>query len=117
LPASDQLNSDAPNTLNNLKINWVPAVFYKTVMSDLSDLANVYYDVLAFFSPTGIKSLFKNFPDFKQNNTRIAAFGPTTANAVIKNNLRLDVHAPMPNAPSMTGAIELFVKSSLKKGK
>ena len=64
LPASDQLNADAPITLNNLKINWTQAVFYKTVMSDLTDLADVYYDILAFFSPTGIKSLFKNFPDF-----------------------------------------------------
>ena len=58
---------------------------------------------------------FQNFPDFKQNNTLIAAFGPTTANAVIKNNLRLDVPAPQPNAPSMTAAIENFVKESLKK--
>jgi uroporphyrinogen-III synthase len=57
----------------------------------------------------------KNFPDFKQNNTFIAAFGPTTANAVLKNNLRLDVHAPQPNAPSMTAAIELYVKEQLKK--
>jgi uroporphyrinogen-III synthase len=71
--------------------------------------------MLVFFSPGGIESLFKNFPDFKQNNTLIAAFGPTTANAVIKNNLRLDVHAPQPNAPSMTAAIENFVKESLKK--
>jgi len=75
----------------------------------------VYYDMLVFFSPGGIESLLKNFPDFKQNDTRIAAFGPTTANAVVKNNLRLDVHAPMPNAPSMTGAIELYVKEELKK--
>jgi uroporphyrinogen-III synthase len=81
----------------------------------LSDLEDVYYDMLVFFSPGGIESLLKNFPDFKQNNTRIAAFGPTTANAVVKNNLRLDVHAPMPNAPSMTGAIELYVKEELKK--
>ena len=81
----------------------------------MSDLEDVYYDMLVFFSPGGIESLLKNFPDFKQNNTKIAAFGPTTANAVVKNNLRLDVHAPMPNAPSMTGAIELYVKEELKK--
>jgi uroporphyrinogen-III synthase len=70
---------------------------------------------LFFYSPGGIESLFKNFPDFKQNDTKIAAFGPTTANAVVKNNLRLDLHAPMPNAPSMTGAIEVFIKEQLKK--
>ena len=115
LPASDQLNFDVPQTLNTLKVDWTQATFYKTVMSDLSDLADVYYDVLAFFSPTGIKSLFKNFPDFKQNNTAIAAFGPTTASAVIKHDLRLDVHAPHPKAPSMVAALELFIKEQLKK--
>ena len=73
--------------------------------------------MFVFFSPGGIESLLKNFPDFKQNDTLIAAFGPTTANAVVKNNLRLDVHAPQPNAPSMTAAIEIFVKDSLKKKK
>ena len=92
-------------------------MLYRTVASDLSDLENVYYDMLVFFSPGGIESLFKNFPDFKQNDTIIAAFGPTTANAVLKNNLRLDVHAPQPNAPSMTAAIEIFVKESIKKNK
>jgi uroporphyrinogen-III synthase len=59
--------------------------------------------------------LFKNFPDFKQNNTAIAAFGSTTANAVMKNNLRLDVSAPHPKAPSMVAAIELYIKEQLKK--
>lgn len=115
LPCTDILRDKIPETLEEQKINFTKAVLYKTVASDLSDLEDVYYDMLVFFSPGGIESLFKNFPDFKQNNTRIAAFGPTTANAVIKNNLRLDVHAPMPNAPSMTAAIELFVKDDLKK--
>jgi uroporphyrinogen-III synthase len=68
-----------------------------------------------FFSPSGIESLLKNFPDFKQNNTRIAAFGPTTANAVKQHNLRLDIHAPMPQAPSMTMAIEQFIKNDKRK--
>jgi len=80
------------------------------VASDLSDLDNVYYDIIAFFSPSGINSLFVNFPDFKQNDTRIAAFGPTTAKAVLDNNLILDIEAPQPNAPSMTGAIENYIK-------
>lgn len=115
LPCTDILNDKIPVTLEEHKINFTKAVLYRTVASDLSDLEDVYYDMLVFFSPGGIESLLKNFPDFKQNNTRIAAFGPTTANAVIKNNLRLDVHAPMPNAPSMTGAIELYVKDELKK--
>jgi uroporphyrinogen-III synthase len=115
LPCTDILRDKIPITLEEHKFNFTKAILYKTVASDLSDLENVYYDMLVFFSPGGIESLFKNFPDFKQNETKIAAFGPTTANAVVKHNLRLDVHAPQPNAPSMTGAIELFVKEQLKK--
>jgi uroporphyrinogen-III synthase len=80
------------------------------VASDLSDLADVNYDIIAFFSPSGITSLFVNFPDFVQNDTRIAAFGPTTAKAVRDAGLRLDIEAPLPNAPSMTGALELYIK-------
>ena len=115
LPCTDILRDKIPETLEEHNINFTKAMLYRTVASDLSDLGDVYYAMLVFFSPGGIESLFKNFPDFKQNNTLIAAFGPTTANAVIKNNLRLDVHAPQPNAPSMTAAIENFVKESLKK--
>ncbi len=115
LPCTDILRDKIPTTLEQYEYNFTKAILYRTVASDLSDLEDVYYDLLVFFSPGGIESLFKNFPDFKQNTTKIAAFGPTTANAVIRNNLRLDIHAPMPNAPSMTAAIELFVKSELKK--
>lgn len=115
LPCTDILQDKIPMTLEAAKIPFTKAVLYRTVASDLSDLEDVYYDMLVFFSPGGIESLFKNFPDFKQNTTLIAAFGPTTANAVIKNNLRLDVHAPMQNAPSMTAAIELFIKDKNKK--
>lgn len=110
LPCTDRLRDDIPMTLESNDLNFTKAVLYRTVASDLSDLENVYYDMLVFYSPGGIESLLKNFPDFKQNNTIIAAFGPTTANAIVKNNLRLDLHAPQPNAPSMTGAIELYVK-------
>jgi uroporphyrinogen-III synthase len=115
LPCTDILRDKIPETLEENNINFTKATLYRTVASDLSDLEDVYYDMLVFFSPGGIESLMKNFPDFKQNNTFIAAFGPTTANAVLKNNLRLDVHAPQPNAPSMTAAIELYVKEQLKK--
>lgn len=116
LPASDQLNADVPQTLNSLKIDWTPGTFYRTVMSDLSDLKDVYYDVLAFFSPTGIKSLFKNFPDFQQNNTRIAVFGSTTQKEALDNGLRIDIMAPTPEAPSMTMALEKYV-AEVNKGK
>ena len=115
LPCTDILRDKIPEVLDSLKLNYTKAVLYKTVAADLSDLEDVYYDLLVFFSPGGIESLFKNFPDFKQNKTLIAAFGPTTANAVIKNNLRLDLHAPQPNMPSMTAAIAHLIKEQSKK--
>jgi len=105
-----------PQTLNTLKVDWTQATFYKTVMSDLSDLADVYYDVLAFFSPTGIKSLFKNFPNFKQNNTRIAVFGSTTQKEALEHGLRIDILAPTPETPSMTMALEKYIADA-NKGK
>ena len=116
LPASDQLNIDIPQTLDGLKLNWTPSIFYRTVMSDLSDLADVYYDILAFFSPTGIKSLFKNFPDFVQNNTRIAVFGSTTQKEALDAGLRIDILAPTPETPSMTMALEKYI-AEVNKGK
>ena len=116
LPASDQSSIEPQIVLNTLKVDWTQATFYKTVMSDLSDLADVYYDVLAFFSPTGIKSLFKNFPDFEQNNTRIAVFGSTTQKEALDNGLRVDILAPSPNAPSMTMALEKYITEA-NKGK
>jgi uroporphyrinogen-III synthase len=115
LPCSDILRASIPDTLNDNNIAFNKVILYRTVASDLSDLEDVKYDVLVFFSPSGIESLLKNFPDFKQNNTRIAAFGPTTANAVKQHNLRLDIHAPMPQAPSMTMAIEQFIKNDKRK--
>jgi uroporphyrinogen-III synthase len=117
LPCTDILRDNIPDTLEKQLLPFTKVILYRTVAADLSDLENVYYDMLVFFSPGGIESLFKNFPDFKQNETVIAAFGPTTANAVVKHNLRLDVHAPHPKAPSMVGAIELFIKEQLKKSK
>lgn len=109
-PCSDIRKNDIPDFLRQNGFNFTEAVMYQTVASDLSDLKNVYYDILAFFSPSGITSLFTNFPDFKQNNTRIAAFGSATAKAVRDAGLILDIEAPQPNAPSMTGAIELYIK-------
>jgi len=116
LPAPDNLNDDVPQVLDGLKLNWTMGVFYKTVMSDLSDLKDVYYDILAFFSPIGIQSLFKNFPDFKQNDTRIAVFGATTKKEAIDRGLRIDIFAPAPETPSMTGALEKYI-TEVNKGK
>ena len=117
LPASDQLNAEAPIILNNLKVDWTQAVFYKTVMSDLSDLADVYYDVLAFFSPTGIKSLFMNFPGFEQKETRIAVFGSTTQKEALDHGLRVDIMAPTPESPSMTMALDKYLSKVNKEVK
>lgn len=116
LPCSDILRDSIPNALDAEKIEYKKVVLYRTVASDLSDLESVQYDVLVFFSPSGIESLLKNFPDFKQNKTLIAAFGPTTAKAVVDNNLRLDINAPQPQVPSMSLAIEQYIKDA-KKGK
>ncbi|MGB0166738.1 MAG: uroporphyrinogen-III synthase [Luteibaculum sp.] len=110
LPCSDIQKSEIPDMLDAEKIKYTKAVMYRTVASDLSDLKDIKYDMLVFFSPSGIESLFKNFPDFTQDNTKIAAFGPTTAKAVKDHGLRLDLNAPLPNAPSMSMAIEQFLK-------
>lgn len=98
--------------LEKNNINFSVAKIFKTVVSDLSDLADVNYDMLVFFSPSGIESLFDNFPDFKQNKTRIAVWGATTAEAVEKAGLRIDVQAPMPECPSMAMAIEKYIKEN-----
>lgn len=113
-PCSNIRKDDIPSFLRNNGFEFSEAAIYKTVASDLSDLANVNYDIIAFFSPSGVNSLFVNFPDFKQKSTRIAAFGPTTAKEVRAHNLILDIEAPLPNAPSMTGALELYIKKANK---
>lgn len=111
-PCSDKRTNDIPGFMGTNDLHLTEAVMYETVSSDLSDLEEVTYDVLAFFSPSGITSLMHNFPDFKQSKTRIAAFGPTTAKAVTEADLILDIQAPLPNAPSMTGALELYIKKA-----
>jgi uroporphyrinogen-III synthase len=114
-PCTDVHKEDIPEILEKHKINYTKAVLYRTVCSDLSDLADVFYDVLVFFSPSGITSLFKNFPKFKQNKTRLAAFGPTTAKAMEEAGLRVDIHAPKAGTPSMTMALEEYIKKVNKK--
>lgn len=115
LPSSDKLKLEVPTILNEMGINWKQATFYKTVVSDLSDLRDVYYDILVFFSPSGIRSLLQNFPDFEQNDTRIAVFGNTTIKAATDNGLRVDIKAPTPETPSMTMALEKYIKEANKK--
>jgi uroporphyrinogen-III synthase len=114
LLCSDIHKDEYPEILDEHQVNYTKAVIYRTVCSDLSDLAEVKYDMLVFFAPSTIKSLFQNFPDFQQNNTRIAAFGSTTATAVKEAGLILDIEAPLPQAPSMTMAIEQYLKLANK---
>ncbi|WP_090755883.1 uroporphyrinogen-III synthase [Nonlabens sp. Hel1_33_55] len=111
LPTTDKLKDLVPEQLDELGIKWKMATFFKTVISDLSDLANVKYDVLVFFSPSGIESLFQNFPEFKQDGTRIAVYGNTTSQAAKDKGLRIDIQAPTPESPSMTMAIENYIKT------
>jgi len=117
VPVSSAHKEDIPKILDDNEIKYTKAIFYKTISSDLSDLAEVNYDILVFYSPSGIKSLFQNFPDFQQNNTKIASWGEKTAKAAEEAGLRLDITAPSPNAPSMTMALEMFIKEFNKNGK
>jgi len=117
VPSSNTNRDEIPCLLKKNKICYTQAVLYHTVCSDLSDLSDINYDVLVFFSPSGIKSLIQNFPQFKQNDIKIATFGPTTAKAVQEAGLRLDISAPLPNAPSMTMALEQYIKEYNKNNK
>jgi uroporphyrinogen-III synthase len=101
--------------LDENKIQYKKAIIYRTLASDLSDIKIEDYDMLVFFSPSGIKSLFKNFPKFKQNTTAIGAFGSSTAKAVTDAGLKLTVSAPSKTAPSMIMAIEQYLQNELKK--
>ena len=115
LPSSDKLKDIVPTTLDELSVKWRQAIFYNTVVSDLSDLSDVKYDILVFYSPSGIESLLQNFPDFEQKNTRIAVFGNTTVKAATKAGLRIDIQAPSKESPSMTMALKRYIRDANKK--
>lgn len=111
VPLSDFHTQEIPSLLEKAGFRFTPAVLYRTVSSDLHDLEGMHYDIMVFFSPSGIKSLFQNFPDFKQNETKIACFGPITAQAVREAGLTPDIEAPTPEAPSMTMALEQYIRN------
>jgi len=115
MPSSDSLKPSIPAALEDAGIKYTRAILFNTVVSDLSDLEDVFYDILVFFSPSGIKSLYENFPEFKQNNTRLACFGAITQQEAEKNGLIVDIPAPTPDAPSMTKAISDYIKDVNKK--
>ncbi|MDR3272249.1 MAG: uroporphyrinogen-III synthase, partial [Flavobacteriaceae bacterium] len=108
LPTSDVVNHDIIEALNKVEIDWTRAILFRTVSNDLkSQIEDIHgYDVLIFFSPMGIKSLFENFPDFKQGKTKIGTFGASTKQAAEENGLNVDIISPTKESPSMTMALE-----------
>ena len=115
-PMSDVHTDDIKNMLDKLKVKHAEAVMYRTVSNDFTQDEEFDYDMLVFFSPAGVTSLKKNFPDFDQKDIKIGTFGSTTAQAVRDAGLRLDLEAPTVQAPSMTAALDLFIKEC-NKGK
>ena len=110
VPMSDVHNDEVKNLLDKAKLQHTEVVMYRTVSNDFAPDEPFDYDMLVFFSPVGVAALQKNFPDFKQEDIAIGCFGPATAKAARDAGLRLDVEAPTPAAPSMTGALEMFLK-------
>jgi uroporphyrinogen-III synthase len=111
IPTSDVHNNSLSQLLDSKKLSYTECVMYKTVSNDFTEeeVKNFDYDMLIFFSPSGIESLTKNFPDFKQGKIAIATFGPTTAKAAKEAGLRLDIEAPSEKYPSMTGALQHYL--------
>lgn len=114
IPAGETLSADTLKVLESSAIDWTRATMYRTVSSDLSDITLDEYDMLVFFSPQGIRSLGTNFKDFVQNDTKIAVFGTTTEMAAKEAGLVVNVMAPSKESPSMTIAIEKYIRSTNK---
>lgn len=114
LPVPDQHNGEITKFLDEMKINYTESVMYRTVSNDFGEGEKLDCDMIIFFSPLGVASLFKNFPDFEQGDMAIGCFGSATAKAVRDAGLRLDCEAPLPGMPSMTAALELFLKENQK---
>ncbi|NBC82587.1 MAG: uroporphyrinogen-III synthase [Bacteroidetes bacterium] len=109
VPLSDPHKKEIPETLDKNSFKYKISTLYRTVNTDLSDLSALNYDILVFYSPSGIRSLKSNFPDFEQKDIKIASFGTHTAKAVQEAGLRLDIEAPSTQAPSMTMALDQFI--------
>ena len=114
VPMSDVHNDDVKNMLDKCKVKHTEAVMYRTVSNDFTPDEEFDYDMLVFFSPAGVSSLKKNFPNFDQKDIKIGTFGATTAQAVRDAGLRLDLEAPTVEAPSMTAALDMFIKENNK---
>ena len=115
VPMSDVHNDDIKNLLDKNKIQHKEVVMYRTVSNDFQPDEDFDYDMLVFFSPAGVSSLKKNFPNFEQKDIKIGTFGTTTAQAVRDAGLRLDLEAPSLQAPSMTAALDMFIRENNKE--
>jgi uroporphyrinogen-III synthase len=115
MPVSDIHQDDLTTVLDERKINYTKSIMYRTVSNTITQEEIQQYDMLVFFSPAGIASLFKNCPDYAQGDTAIGCYGANTAKAVLDAGLRLDCQAPLPAIPSMAAALELFIKEKQKK--
>ena len=111
VPLSDVHNDSLSKLLDSKKLNHCECVMYKTVSNDFTpeEVEHFDYDMLIFFSPSGIEALTKNFPEFHQGDIAIATFGPATAKAAKEAGLRLDIEAPNEKYPSMTGALQHYL--------
>ncbi|MDR3250273.1 MAG: uroporphyrinogen-III synthase [Tannerella sp.] len=116
IPVSDIHKDDLKMGLDTKKIHYRTAIMYRTVSNNFTENEKFDYDMLLFFSPSGISSLMKNFPEFNQQDIRIGCFGPTTAKAAVDAGLRLDIEAPTPESPSMIAALELYLKKEMGNG-
>ena len=116
IPLSSVHDDSIKDMLDDKKLLHDECVMYRTVSNDFSEeeLKNFDYDMLIFFSPTGVKALQKNFPDFEQGDIRIGTFGPATAKTVAEEGLRLDLQAPTPEFPSMPSALQAYLKAKKK---
>jgi len=114
-PCSESFDSEITNWLKNNNCEYATPVLYKIISNDVKEVVSRDYDIICFFTPGGVKSLLENFPQYQQNGTRIAAFGPNTFKAVEEAGLVLDIKAPIPQAPSMVSALEKFLTDSKKK--
>lgn len=115
MPVSDVHKDDITAILEEKKIKYTKAVMYRTVSNEFTEAEIMSYDMFIFFSPAGIVSLFKNAPQFEQGDKAIGCFGAATAKAVKDANLTLNCEAPLPGVPSMTAALENFLKENHKK--
>jgi uroporphyrinogen-III synthase len=114
--SENQQDNEIVNWLKTHNCGFATPFMYRTISNDVKDvISQNNYDIICFFTPSGVKSLFDNFPAFSQNGTRIGAFGNNTSKAVEKAGLTLDIIAPQPKLPSMVAALEQYLQTIIKK--